>query len=67
MDKDLLADMYHELNVGLFILQFGGNMVPAEIESFNGYENWFVSQVSRIRETCPDAAIACSMVTIAAL
>jgi lysophospholipase L1-like esterase len=57
MDKDLLADMYGELNVGLFILQFGGNMVPAVIENFRGYENWFVNQVSLIKETCPDAAI----------
>lgn len=57
MDTDLLADMYGELNVGLFILQFGGNMVPAEVRNFNGYENWFVNQISLIRETCPAAAI----------
>ena len=56
-DRQLLAEMYHKLKVKLFILQFGGNMVPAEIKSFRGYEDWFYSQIKRIQDICPDAAV----------
>jgi hypothetical protein len=49
-DRQLLAEMYGRLKVKLFILQFGGNMVPAEIKSFRGYEDWFYSQIKRIQD-----------------
>jgi lysophospholipase L1-like esterase len=56
-DETLLAEMYRELNVRLFILQFGGNFVPAGLSNYSGYEAWFSSQLKRIRKLCPDAAI----------
>jgi hypothetical protein len=57
IDEPMLAQMYKELNVKLFILQFGGNFVPANLENFHGYENWFTSQLIRIKRACPGAAI----------
>lgn len=56
-DEQLLAEMYKELNVKLFILQFGGNFVPSGLSNYTGYENWFSSQIRRIRKLCPGAAI----------
>ncbi len=57
LDEALLASMYKELNVKLFILQFGGNFVPSGLENFTGYENWFYSQIIRIKKLCPSAKI----------
>ncbi|SHI80910.1 GDSL-like Lipase/Acylhydrolase [Tangfeifania diversioriginum] len=52
--------MYNDLNPGLFILQFGGNVLPYISENSKGIENysrWFRAQINRIKKTCPDAAI----------
>jgi len=52
--------MYNDLNPGLFILQFGGNVLPYISENSKGIENysrWFRAQINRIKRTCPDAAI----------
>ena len=57
LDEQLLAEMYRELNVKLFILQFGGNFVPAGLDDYSGYENWFSSQLLRLKKLCPGAAI----------
>jgi len=56
-DEQLLAAMYKELNVKLFILQFGGNFVPSGLDNYTGYENWFSNQLKRIKKLCPGAAI----------
>ena len=56
-DEALMAEMYKELNVKLFILQFGGNFVPAGLDNYTGYENWFCSQLLRIKKLCPGAKI----------
>jgi hypothetical protein len=56
-DEELLAAMYKELNVKLFILQFGGNFVPAGLDNYTGYENWYYSQLIRIKKLCPGAKI----------
>ncbi len=56
-DEQLMAEMYRELNVKLFILQFGGNFVPSGLSNYTGYENWFSSQLKRIKKLCPGAAI----------
>jgi lysophospholipase L1-like esterase len=56
-DEQLMAEMYKELNVKLFILQFGGNFVPSDLSNYTGYENWFASQLRRIKKLCPEAAI----------
>jgi lysophospholipase L1-like esterase len=57
LDEQLMAEMYKELNVKLFILQFGGNFVPAGLEDYRGYESWFNNQLKRIKKLCPGAAI----------
>ncbi len=51
--------MYRDLNPGLFILQFGGNVVPyiKDEKSIENYGKWFVSQILRLQMLCPDAAI----------
>jgi lysophospholipase L1-like esterase len=56
-DEQLMRDMYRELNVKLFILQFGGNFVPAGLPDYAGYQRWFENQLKLIRKVCPDAAI----------
>jgi lysophospholipase L1-like esterase len=57
LDEQLLTEMYKELNVKLFILQFGGNFVPSGLTNFRGYENWFYGQLLRIKKLCPGAKI----------
>jgi hypothetical protein len=57
MDEQLMRDMYRELNVKCFILQFGGNFVPAGLHSYTGYENWFGSQIRQLKRLCPGAAV----------
>lgn len=57
MDEKLMREMYRELNVKLFILQFGGNIVPAVLHSYNGYKNWFASQIRQLKKLCPGAAV----------
>jgi lysophospholipase L1-like esterase len=56
-DEQLLAQMYKELNVKLFILQFGGNFVPSGLDNYTGYENWFYSQILRLKKLCPGARV----------
>ena len=57
LDEQLLLEMYRELNVKLFILQFGGNFVPAGLDDYSGYEDWFSNQLQRLKKLCPGAAI----------
>ncbi len=56
-DEQLMSEMYRELNVKLFILQFGGNFVPSGLDNYTGYENWFYGQLLRIKKLCPGARI----------
>jgi len=53
------AKMYRDLNPGLFILQFGGNVMPyiKDQKAIDRYGRWFTSQINRIKLSCPDAAI----------
>jgi lysophospholipase L1-like esterase len=57
IDKGQLDSQLDELNVKLFILQFGGNMVPyiSSKEKADECGRWFISQVNRLRELVPDA------------
>lgn len=56
-DEELMSAIYRQLNVKLFILQFGGNFVPSGLSNFTGYENWFYSQLLRVKKLCPGAGI----------
>ncbi|MBT6763796.1 MAG: hypothetical protein HOA90_04615 [Prolixibacteraceae bacterium] len=51
--------IYNDLNPGLFILQFGGNVMPyiKNQKAIDNYGRWFKSQINRLKRTCPDAAI----------
>jgi len=51
--------MYKDLNPSLFILQFGGNVMPyiQDKAAILRYGRWFASQIQRIQQLCPDAAI----------
>ncbi|QGY46727.1 hypothetical protein GM418_24640 [Maribellus comscasis] len=51
--------MYSDLKPGLFLLQFGGNVVPyiKNEKAIKNYGRWFKSQILRLQNLCPDAAI----------
>ena len=51
--------MYRDLSPDLFILQFGGNVMPyiKDQKAIDDYGRWFKSQIERLKRTCPDAAV----------
>ena len=51
--------MYNDLNPRLFILQFGGNVMPyiQDRKAVKNYGRWFTAQILRLQRTCPKAAI----------
>ncbi|WP_346863557.1 GDSL-type esterase/lipase family protein [uncultured Draconibacterium sp.] len=51
--------MYNDLHPSLFILQFGGNVIPyiTDNKAIERYGRWFASQINRIKQLCPEAAI----------
>jgi lysophospholipase L1-like esterase len=51
--------MYNDLKPGLFLLQFGGNVMPyiKDKKAIKNYGRWFKSQILRLQMLCPDAAI----------
>jgi len=53
------AKMYKDLNPDLFILQFGGNVMPylQTQKSIKNYGQWFANQINRIKTLCPNAAV----------
>ncbi len=59
MDQSLLSTMYSDLNTELFIMQFGGNSVPAFKDSagVRNYAKYFKGQLNTIRKLRPSAAI----------
>ncbi len=59
MDQALLSKVYSELNTELFIMQFGGNSVPAfrDSSSVRAYARYFKGQLNTIKKLRPSAAI----------
>lgn len=59
INADQLAAAYSLMDVGLIILQFGGNSVPyiKGEKSLETYCNSLGNQIDRLRECCPDALI----------
>jgi lysophospholipase L1-like esterase len=51
--------MYNDLKPNLFILQFGGNVMPyiKTQKAVDRYGRWFKSQINRLKRECPNAAI----------
>jgi len=57
INRKLLAEMYTELGVGLFILQFGGNAVPFMGDQPITYGDWFKSQLLALKRRAPGVPI----------
>jgi len=53
------AKMYRDLNPGLVILQFGGNVMPyiKDEKAAKNYGRWFGQQIQRVKQYCPNAAV----------
>lgn len=51
--------MYNDLKPALFLLQFGGNVMPyiKDEKAVKNYGRWFKSQIRRLQMMCPEAAI----------
>lgn len=58
ISKAQLQAQYNELEIGLIILQFGGNTVPyiQSVEEADRYGNWFASQISYLKSMVPNAS-----------
>lgn len=57
IDTENLKAIFKKLNTKLFLLQFGGNIVPHIVEDYSYYEKWFYAQIKRIQEVCPGASV----------
>ncbi len=55
--NQLLASIYQKLNVKLIILQFGGNITPHILESYNYYERSFYRQLTTLKRLIPGVSI----------
>jgi lysophospholipase L1-like esterase len=51
--------MYTDLDPGLFILQFGGNVMPyiKDQKAIDSYGRWFAGQIKRLKQSCPGVAV----------
>lgn len=58
INKAQLQAQYNELEIGLIILQFGGNTVPyiQSVEEANRYGKWFQSQITYLKSLVPNAS-----------
>ena len=59
MDYAHLSKMYNQLNVRMFIMQFGGNVMPyiKDTAAVESYGRWFYAQLARLKKMMPEAAI----------
>ncbi len=57
IDQGIMTDMFAELNVGMLILQFGGNVTPYLKENYAFYEKNFYKQLLRLKNLLPGVAI----------
>ena len=58
-DYEHSTKMYRDLDPGLFILQFGGNVMPyiKDQKAIDNYGRWFANQIKRLKSSCPNAAV----------
>ncbi len=52
-DTAFLAQMYKMMDVGMIILQFGGNVIPYMKDNFSAYENYFKRELAVIKKILP--------------
>ena len=59
INRDQLTQAYSLMDVGLIILQFGGNSVPylSSERSIEAYSNEMGKQIDRLHQCCPNALI----------
>jgi len=59
MNKQLLSAMLKDLNTGLIIMQFGGNVMPfmKNEKACTEYGNWFYSQIATLKSAMPGVSI----------
>ncbi|MBK8805359.1 MAG: hypothetical protein IPO21_01390 [Bacteroidales bacterium] len=57
ISQDQLTEMYKLLNVKLFFIEFGVNVVPCDVEDFSFYESGLSRNIQKLKEACPDAAV----------
>lgn len=55
-DTSFLRQMYQDMNVGMLILQFGGNVVPY-LKNFKQYENYFRRELQVVKKMLPDVPV----------
>lgn len=58
-DEQMMSRMYHDLEVELFIMQYGGNALPHLKDSVATarYARWFGSQLRRLKKLKPGASV----------
>ena len=59
MDLNVLKQFYNNIDLGMILLEFGGNVIPF-IESERGvknYESWFYAQIRTLRRLKPNVPI----------
>lgn len=55
-DTAFLRQMYQDMNVGMLILQFGGNAVPY-LRNFRQYEKYFKRELSVLKKMFPEIPV----------
>ena len=59
MDLNVLKQFYDNINLGMILLEFGGNVIPftTSEQGVKNYESWFYSQIKTLRKLNPDVPI----------
>jgi lysophospholipase L1-like esterase len=57
VDTVFLKKMYNDMNVGMILLQFGGNVIPYLTKDYDYYERLFRRELGVIRRMLPDVPV----------
>jgi hypothetical protein len=56
-DTLILKEMYELMNIGMIILQFGGNIVPLMADDYSFYESFFKRELDLIKRILPNTPV----------
>ncbi|MCB8994526.1 MAG: hypothetical protein H6538_02845 [Bacteroidales bacterium] len=56
-DTAFLAKMYRMMDVGLIIMQFGGNVVPYMTDNFDSYKGYFIRELKLLHKMLPGVPV----------
>jgi hypothetical protein len=56
-DTVMLREMYQLMNIGMIILQFGGNIVPLMSDDYSFYKRFFERELNLIKKILPNIPI----------